>query len=99
MILEVAHLSIKPGMEAAFEQGVHEAVPLFRRAQGCLSMEVQRVLENPQHYRLHVRWGTLEDHTVHFRNSADFQSWRGLVGHCFAAAPEVVHTTVALHGF
>lgn len=99
MILEIAHLSIKPGMQAEFEQGAVQAVPLFQRARGCLGMELQRVLENPLHYRLQVRWATLEDHTVHFRNSADFQRWRALVGHCFAAPPEVVHTGLAVHGF
>lgn len=99
MILEVARLSIKPGMEAEFEQGVRLATSLFQRAPGCLAMEVRRVLESPLHYHLQVHWATLEAHTVHFRTSVEFQSWRGLVGHCFAAPPEVVHTTVAVHGF
>jgi len=42
---------------------------------------------------------TLENHTVDFRGSEDFQSWRGLVGHCFAAAPDVEHTRQAVNGF
>ena len=37
-------------------------------------------------------FATLENHTVDFRGSADFQTWRGLVGQYFAAAPEVEHT-------
>jgi hypothetical protein len=39
-----------------------------------------------------VKWGTLENHTVDFRSSEDFQAWRGLVGQYFAASPEVEHT-------
>jgi hypothetical protein len=36
---------------------------------------------------------------VDFRESADFQEWRGLVGHCFERPPEVEHTQQAFHGF
>jgi heme-degrading monooxygenase HmoA len=99
MILEIAQIDVKPGMEAAFEAGVAQAVPLFRRAKGCLTMELQRSIELPSRYRLFVRWETLENHTVDFRGSEDFQAWRGLVGHCFERPPEVEHTAVALTGF
>jgi heme-degrading monooxygenase HmoA len=99
MILEIAQIDVTPGMEAAFEEGVARAAPLFRRAKGCLAMELQRSIEIPTRYRLFVRWETLENHTVDFRGSEDFQAWRGLVGHCFARPPEVEHTEVALTGF
>lgn len=93
MILEIAQIDIKPGMESEFEAGVSAAGPIFRRAKGCHSMELQRSIEKPQRYRLFVEWGTVENHTVDFRGSTDFQEWRKLVGHCFAAPPEVEHTT------
>ena len=99
MILEIAQIDVKPGMEAAFEAGVAEAAPLFRRARGCVGMELQRSIEQPNRYRLFVRWETLENHTVDFRGSPDFQAWRGLVGHCFQSPPQVDHTRQALHGF
>jgi heme-degrading monooxygenase HmoA len=99
MIHEVAHIIVKEGMQAEFERGVAQAAPLFQRAQGCLHFGLQRGVEHPTHYRLLVDWATLEDHTVHFRGSADFQSWRALVGHCFAEAPQVVHTETALAAF
>ncbi len=99
MILEIAQIDVKPGMEAEFEAGVAKAVPLFRRAEGCRSMELQRSLEKPSRYRLFVQWETLEDHTVAFRGSEDFQVWRGLVGHCFERPPEVEHTQQVVKGF
>ncbi len=99
MILEIAQIDVKPGMEAAFEAGVKEAAPLFRRAKGCTGVELQRSHEKPHRYRLFVKWETLENHTVDFRGSADFQSWRKLVGHCFAEPPAVEHTSVAVKGF
>ena len=99
MILEIAQIEVKPGAESAFEAGVAEAAPLFRRAKGCRGMELQRSREKPGRYRLFVKWETLENHTVDFRGSADFQAWRKLVADCFAAPPEVEHTTVAVKGF
>ena len=99
MVLEIAQFDIKPGLEAEFEAGVGRAVPLFQRARGCKGMELQRSHEKPNRYRLFVQWETLENHMVDFRESADFQEWRKLVGHCFERPPEVEHTTLAVHGF
>jgi heme-degrading monooxygenase HmoA len=99
MIFEFADIEVKPGEEAAFEAAVAKAVPLFQRAKGCHGMELQRSVEKPSKYRLMVKWTTLEDHTVHFRGSEDFQEWRGLVGAYFASAPVVEHTHTVLAGF
>ncbi|WGF88946.1 antibiotic biosynthesis monooxygenase family protein [Marinivivus vitaminiproducens] len=99
MALEIARIDVKPGMEEAFEAGVAQAVPLFRRAQGCRSMKVARSVETPSCYWLVVEWEAVEDHTVTFRNSEDFQEWRRLVGECFAGPPTVEHGTEAVGGF
>ena len=99
MVLEIAQIEITPGMEDEFEAGVKAAVPLFKRAKGCNSVTLQRSHENPQRYRLFVQWQTLENHTVDFRESADFQEWRKLVGHCFATPPNVEHVSEVLRGF
>ncbi len=99
MITEIAQIDVKPGMEKDFEAGVKSAAPLFKRAKGCSGMALQRSHENPQRYRLFVQWQTLENHTVDFRGSADFQEWRKLVGHCFASPPNVEHVTEVVHGF
>jgi heme-degrading monooxygenase HmoA len=99
MVLESAEILVKPGMEEAFEAGVRQAAPLFQRARGCSGMRLQRGIENPRAYRLLVQWATLEDHTVHFRGSEDFQEWRRLVGQCFDGAPDVTHLNEVFHGF
>ena len=96
MITEIASIEVKPGMESAFETGVKNALPLFQRAKGCHGMELSRSIEHPSQYRLFVSWETLENHTVDFRGSPDFQEWRNLVGHCFAAPPQVEHVTQVL---
>ena len=91
MIMEIAHFEITPGTESQFEAGVKQATPLFKRAKGCSAMMLTRSHENPQRYRLFVRWATIENHTIDFRGSPDFQEWRKLVGHCFASPPQVEH--------
>jgi heme-degrading monooxygenase HmoA len=99
MVTEIAQIDVKPGLEAEFEAGVAKAAPLFQRAKGCRALELQRSVEKPSRYRLFVQWETLEDHTVAFRGSDDFQEWRRLVAHCFERPPEVEHTVEALKGF
>ena len=99
MILEIAQIDVKPGMEAEFESGVAKAAPVFRRAKGCTGLALQRSIEKPARYRLFVQWETVENHTVDFRGSPDFAEWRKLVGHCFASPPEVEHVREVVKGF
>ncbi len=92
MILEVAEITVKPGREQAFEQGVARAAPLFLRAKGCHGVSLHRVIETPSLYRLMVKWETVDNHMVDFRDSDDFQEWRKLVGPFFDGAPRVTHS-------
>ncbi len=96
MITEIAQITVKDGMQAEFEAGAAKARELFRRAKGFHGLELQRGIEKPSQYFLVIKWATLENHTVDFRNSEDFKSWRALVGHCFASPPEVQHTETAV---
>jgi len=99
MIFEIAHIQIKPDTHAAFEAAVAKAVPLFQNARGCQAVHLEHSIENSEGYRLVVSWATLEDHTVHFRNSDAFPAWRGLVSEFFAAPPQVEHMQTVLTGF
>lgn len=99
MVLEIAQIEVKPGLEAEFEAGVARSASLFKRAKGCRSMKLDRSIENPSNYFLVVQWETVENHTVDFRSSDDFKEWRKNVGHCFAAPPAVRHTREAVKGF
>eukprot|EP01037_Dinobryon_pediforme_P023450 gene23450-24904_t len=91
MVLEIAQIDVKPGMEPDFEKGVAEALALFRRAKGCEGVKLERSIEKPQRYRLMIQWATLENHPAVFCGSEDSARWRGLLSHCFAGAPEVEH--------
>jgi quinol monooxygenase YgiN len=99
MITEIVEIEVKPGEEAAFEAAVAQAIEVFRRSKGCRGMELHRTIEKPSKYRLFVKWETLEDHTVTFRGSENFQEWRRLAGPHFASPPAVEHVSVAVAGF
>ncbi|CAM4080669.1 antibiotic biosynthesis monooxygenase family protein [Bordetella tumulicola] len=96
MIQEIASILVTAGQEAQFEDGVAQAKPLFLRAKGCHGVALHRSIENPQQYTLVVDWETVENHMVDFRESADFQEWRKLVGPHFAQSPQVHHETKVL---
>ena len=99
MFLEIALIEVKLGDETAFEGAVAQAVPLFARAKGCGGVRLHRSVEFPSRYRLVVKWQTVEDHTVGFRSSENFQEWRRLVGRYFAGTPAVEHTAQVGLGF
>lgn len=92
-ILEVAILDVIPGQEPAFEEAFATAQQIIASIPGYLSHELQRCLENPNRYILLVQWRTLEDHTVGFRGSAEYQQWKALLHHFYDPFPVVEHFT------
>ena len=74
MILEVAVLNIRAGQREAFEQ----AAPIISSMAGYVSHSLQHGVENPDRYILLVNWQTLEDYTVGFRGSPQYQEWKRL---------------------
>jgi heme-degrading monooxygenase HmoA len=91
MILETAPLQIKPGQTSAFEAAFAKAQLIIAAMPGYLSHELQRCIEDPHQYLLLVRWATLEDHTIGFRQSAQYQEWRSLLHHFYDPFPTVLH--------
>ncbi len=91
MILEVAVLNIKSGQTEDFEKAFLEAQQIIAAIPGYLSHELQHCIENDHQYILLVRWKTLEDHTVGFRGSAEYQQWKTLLHHFYDPFPLVEH--------
>lgn len=96
MILEVAILNVKTGQTEAFEAAFRQASPIIASMKGYLSHELQRCLEASNRYVLLVRWETLEDHTVGFRQSAEYQEWKWLLHHFYDPFPTVEHYELVL---
>ena len=91
MILEVATLNVRPGQEIAFEAAFREASSIISSMHGYVSHELQRCVETKHRYLLLVNWQTLEDHTVGFRQSAEYQQWKLLLHHFYDPFPSVEH--------
>ena len=91
MILEVAILDVKPGLVAEFEAAFAEASTIIASMPGYLDLELQRCLETANRYILLVRWEKLEDHTIGFRQSPEYQEWRDRLHHFYEPFPTVEH--------
>lgn len=91
MILEVAILNIRDGSRDAFESAFREASVIISSMPGYHSHELRRCIEAPDRYILLVHWQRLEDHTVGFRQSAEYQKWRALLHHFYDPFPTVEH--------
>lgn len=91
MILEVAAIQVQPGQEAEFEAAIATAYRLLAETEGYCSHILRRCMEQGDRYLLLIQWETLEAHTVNFRESERFTTWRSIIGPFFAAPPEVMH--------
>jgi heme-degrading monooxygenase HmoA len=91
MILEHAVFHIKEGEEKNFEAAFPKAIPYISASKGFGGLELRRSVERVATYHLVVRWETVEDHTVGFRESEKFALWRSVIGPFFASPPEVEH--------
>jgi heme-degrading monooxygenase HmoA len=91
MILEAVMLQVKEGQEEEYEEVFRQASVIISSMRGYLSHELQRCMEVKGKYLLLVRWETLEDHTVGFRESAEYQEWKQLLHRFYDPFPVVEH--------
>lgn len=91
MILEACILIVKPGMEEDYEVAFKKASHLISSMNGYLGHELQKCIEVKGKYILLVKWNTLEDHTIGFRQSPEYQEWRKLLHHFYDPFPTVEH--------
>jgi heme-degrading monooxygenase HmoA len=91
MILEVAILNVKPGQEREFEAAFNHAQAIISSMKGYVSHQLHNCVEEPCRYLLTVNWETLEDHTLGFRQSAEYDEWRALLHHFYDPFPQVQH--------
>ncbi|HEX7812294.1 MAG TPA: antibiotic biosynthesis monooxygenase [Burkholderiales bacterium] len=91
MILEVAILNVIPGREAEFESAFRRAQTIIASMKGYLSHDLRRCLEARHRYVLLVEWDSLEDHTIGFRGSPEYQEWKRLLHHFYDPFPVVEH--------
>lgn len=91
MILEAVMLQVKQGMEKEYEVAFREASKIISTMKGYISHDLQRCIETEGKYLLLVKWETLEDHTVGFRESNEYHEWKKLLHHFYDPFPLVEH--------
>ncbi len=91
MILEVAILHVRSEQGAAFEAAFAAARRYISTMPGFVSLRLERCVEVADKYLLLVEWRRLEDHTVGFRHSAEYQEWKRLLHHFYEPFPVVEH--------
>ncbi|ALC89137.1 antibiotic biosynthesis monooxygenase [Bacillus sp. FJAT-18017] len=91
MILEAVMLQVKEGMEAEYEKAFCEASKIISSMKGYISHDLQRCIEEEGKYLLLVQWESLEDHTVGFRQSNEYQEWKKQLHHFYDPFPIVEH--------
>lgn len=91
VILEHAVLQVRPGESEAFERAFREATSIIASMPGFVSLRLERCIEAPDRHLLLVEWERLGDHTVGFRESAQYERWRDLLHHFYDPFPVVEH--------
>lgn len=91
IILEVAILKVKTGLSEEFERSFKEASEIISKMKGYINHELQKCIEDNHKYILLVRWETLEDHIIGFRESKEYQDWKQLLHHFYDPFPVVEH--------
>ncbi len=91
MITEIAVLNIRANENAMFETAFNKAQSIISSMNGYIIHELLKCLETEDKYLLIVRWQTLEDHTVGFRKSDEYNEWKKLLHHFYEPFPDVEH--------
>lgn len=91
MVLELATIDIKKGINADFEANLAQAQSVISQSEGYIGHEFQKCMERDNRYILLIKWETLEAHTEGFRGSELFKEWRALIGPYFENPPLVEH--------
>jgi len=91
MITEIAILKIKDQQNNEFETSFAKAEKIISRMKGYIKHELLKCMEADNQYLLIVRWETLEDHTIGFRESEEYLKWKKLLHHFYDPFPTVEH--------
>ncbi|MDQ0228971.1 heme-degrading monooxygenase HmoA [Metabacillus malikii] len=84
-------LQVKQGMEEEYEKAFRQASTIISSMKGYISHDLHRCIEKQGKYLLQVKWETLEDHTVGFRQSEEYKQWKQLLHHFYEPFPTVEH--------
>lgn len=75
MIVEYIRYRIDDARSGAFEAAYGRAQEPLAASSHCLSYELSRCVDEPDHYILRIEWDSLDGHMKGFRQSAEFRAF------------------------
>lgn len=94
MVFEVAILQVIPARADSFEKDFKTASQWISSIDGYLRHSLRKCVEDNYKYLLLVEWENLEDHTIGFRESSQYQQWKALLHPYYDPFPIVEHYEV-----
>lgn len=96
MILEAAYLQVNPTLEHQFEKDFATAGQYISSIDGYIEHSLQKCIEVENKYLLLVKWESVENHTIGFRESEAYLKWKELLHHYYDPFPTVEHFETVL---
>jgi quinol monooxygenase YgiN len=90
MIVEIALLTAKPGLEDQLREGLRAARPVIARAPGYLGSVFHQGINEPGSFVLRIEWETLDAYAESFRQIPLLTEWRSHFYHLLAGPPKVM---------
>jgi heme-degrading monooxygenase HmoA len=90
MIVEIALLTAKPGLEAQVREGLRAARPVMARMPGYVDSVFHQGIEDRASFVLRIEWDTLESYQESFRQIPLLTEWRSHFYYLLAQAPKVM---------
>jgi quinol monooxygenase YgiN len=91
MVTEVAVFNALAGKEDELGQGILKGIQVIRQHPECISVKVERCIEQPGQYILIVIWTSYEAHVDDFRGGPLFPQWRNYFNVLFEGSALVLH--------
>ena len=89
MIVEIALLTAKPGLQDQVREALRAARPVMARMSGYRGSVFHQGVEEPQSFVLRIEWESLEAYQESFRQITLLTEWRSHFYHLLAGAPKV----------
>jgi heme-degrading monooxygenase HmoA len=90
VIVEIALLTAKPGLEDQVREGLRRARAVIARAPGYKDSVFHQGLEEPRSFILRMEWETLEAYRESFRQLPLLTEWRSHFHHLLDGPPKVM---------
>ncbi|MGR6918750.1 antibiotic biosynthesis monooxygenase family protein [[Actinomadura] parvosata] len=91
MVVEYIRYTIPASRAEEFEQAYKAASSVLDADPHCLSYEIARGVEEPEHYTVRIEWDSIEGHEQGFRRSPRFAEFFAAVKPFFTHIQEMKH--------